>query len=253
MKSVLLLMFLLLSVTACGKKGPLIYPEMLVPAAPSDFRVQQSGTALRLSLGLPSKDLAGRNLSGLSGLSIYKRVERGSATQSCGSCPSDFTLFRKLNLDLLPAEVQRFGNVLVAQDNDVRPGNVYSYRCVAVTKDNLEGAFSPQTVSSVVAAPPPPVLQVISHPTEIILEFVGVPPQGATIVGYFVYRTSTSGVESFQPLNREPIAGNRYVDSGLDRGTIYRYTVRTLLKLSTGMLLESSPSNVADGLLKDDE
>jgi len=37
MRTIIGMLLVALVVTACGKKGPLVYPEMLVPAAPAMF------------------------------------------------------------------------------------------------------------------------------------------------------------------------------------------------------------------------
>ena len=109
MRTLACLLFVALAVTACGKKGPLLYPDMLVPAAPSDVSAQQSGNSMKLSFVLPSKDLAGRNFAGLSGVTIVKRDEAAGQIPGCSSCTTDFSLFRKLNLDPLPPGIQRYG------------------------------------------------------------------------------------------------------------------------------------------------
>jgi hypothetical protein len=104
-----------------------------------------------------------------------------------------------------------------------------------------------------VLAPLPPLLQVISQPTEIQLEFVGFSLREGVIAGYNVYRTLKGETFPLQPLNREPLAGNSFADVGLERGTSYLYGVRTVVRLPSGGRVESSLSNEEEGKLKDDE
>lgn len=247
------LLFVVFAITACGKKGPLIYPDMLLPAAPAGVTAQQSGSSIRLSFVIPSKDLAGRNIAGLTGVKILKRDEPAGQSPGCSACTADFSLFRKLNLDLLPPDVQRYGSLLVLLDGDVQAGRTYTYRVSVVTKDNQEGALSAPVAANMVSAPLPPVLQAISQPTEIQLEFVGLPPGEGVIAGYNVYRALKGEAFPFQPLNREPLAGTRFVDTGLERGTTYVYGVRAIVRLPSGGRVESSLSNEVEGRLKDDE
>lgn len=47
MRTLACLLFVVFALTACGKKGALIYPDMLVPAAPSAVSAQQSGTTMK--------------------------------------------------------------------------------------------------------------------------------------------------------------------------------------------------------------
>jgi len=253
MRKLACLLFVAFAFTGCGKKGPLIYPDLLVPEAPSGVSAQQSGNSIKLSFILPSKDLAGRNFAGLSGVTILKRDEPAGQSPGCSACTSDFSLFRKLNLDPLPPDTRRYGALLVLLDGDVQTGRAYSYRVSAVDADNQEGALSAPVMAAMVLAPLPPVLQAISQPTEIQLEFAGVPPGEGVIAGYNVYRAPKGEAFPLQPLNREPLAGNRFVDVGLERGTSYSYGVRTVVRLPSGGRVESGISNEVEGRLKDDE
>jgi predicted small lipoprotein YifL len=253
MRKLACLLFVAFAITACGKKGLLVYPDMLVPAAPSDVSAQQSGNSMKLSFVLPSKDLAGRNFAGLSGVTILKRDEPAGQSPGCSACTADFSLFRKLNLDLLPPDTRRYGSLLLLLDGDVQTGRTYTYRISAVTKDNQEGALSAPVATVMVPAPLPPIVQAISQPTEIQLEFAGLPPGEGVIAGYNVYRALKGESLPFKPLNREPLTGNRFVDVGLERGTSYSYGVRTVVRLPSGGRLESSLSNEVEGRLKDDE
>jgi predicted small lipoprotein YifL len=253
MRTLACLLFAAFAITACGKKGPLLYPDMLVAAAPSVVSAQQSGTSMKLSFILPTKDLAGRNFAGITGVTIIKRDEPAGQNPSCSNCTTDFSPFRKLNLEPLSPNTERYGNLLVLLDADVQAGRTYTYRVAAVTKDNQEGALSAPVTAVMATAPLPPVLQVISQPTEIQLEFVGLPPVEGVIAGYNIYRALKGEAFPLLPLNREPLAGNRFTDVGLERGTTYVYGVRTVVRMPSGGRVESGLSNAVEGRLKDDE
>jgi predicted small lipoprotein YifL len=247
------LLFVVAAITACGKKGPLIPPDMLVPAAPSSVSAQQTGNFMKLSFVIPSKDLAGRTIAGLSEITILKRDEPVGQKQGCSSCLSDFYLFRKLNLEPLPPGTQRYGNLLVLLDGDVQRGRVYTYRVSAVAKDNQEGAASVPVTAEIISPPLPPVLKAISQPTEIQLEFAGMQPEEGIIIGYNLYRAQKGEVFPLLPLNREPLSGNSFVDAGLERAATYNYGVRTVVRLPSGNRVEGDLSNEVEGKLKDDE
>lgn len=253
MRKLVCLLFMTCAVSACGKKGPLIYPDMLVPAAPANVSARQSGEAVKLSFVLPAKDLAGRNLAGLSSVSILKRDEPVGTTPACDSCMTDYTLFRKLNLDLLPPDVQRYGNLFVVLDGKIHTGRSHSYRISVTAKNGQEGTLSAPVSVTPVSAPFPPVLQAISHPTEIQLEFVGLPLIEGVVAGYNVYRALKGEPFPLLPLNEVSLAGPSYVDAGLERGTVYVYGVRAVIRLPSGVVVESRVSNEAEGKLKDDE
>ena len=97
--SALVVGFALLA-TACGRKGPLIYPDMLVPAAPAAVTAQQSGSAVKLQFALPDKDRAGRPVKGVAGVKISKRSTEADQKEVCRSCTTDYRLFRTLYLDV---------------------------------------------------------------------------------------------------------------------------------------------------------
>lgn len=248
-----LLAGLLLTATACGKKGPLLYPDMLVPAAPSAVTVQQSGSAVKLRFALPDKDRAGRPVQGVAGVKINRRVVETAQKDVCRSCMTDYRLFRTLYLDLLPAETQRFGNSLVILDNDVSAENSYSYSIVPFTTDGVDGASSPTPSVRVVAPLPAPVLKIETLPTEVKLFFSSQTLLTGRLLGYNLYRSTADKARSYQPLNREPLKGNEYTDVGLERGVKYRYSARSLIVLELGDIAESAESNEVEGMLKDDE
>lgn len=243
-----------LAITACGKKGALVYPDMLVPAAPAAFSAMQSGSGVKIQFVLPDSDRAGNRLNNLAGMKISKRISDASSEQTCRSCMEDYRLFRKLYLDLPPDGAERSGNRLALLDGDVNEGKYYSYVAVPFTKEGVDGASSPQVTVQIVQAVLPPILHAESHPTEIMLSFVSLPPFDGVLVGYNLYRTSQKNGFSHMPVNKAPLVGKEYVDSsGLARGTSYRYMVRAVVRLPSGALVESVVSNEVEGMLKDDE
>ncbi|QEM69438.1 fibronectin type III domain-containing protein [Geobacter sp. FeAm09] len=248
-----LLFFMLASLAAgCGKKGPLLYPDMLVPAAVSSLTANQSGSSVKIAFDLPDKDMAGRSLRDLAGVTIFKRVEASPQQPDCPACTDDFRLFRKLYLDL-PDATQVYGNRMVLLDGETRRNTAYSYYVVPFARDNSVGASSAPVRVRVTLQPLPPVLQVLPAPTEIKLEFVAIPPEEGTFVGYNVYRAARDEPMPYLPLNKAPLADTTYVDSGLERKTVYRYAVRAVVRMPWGGIAESGASNEAQGVLKEEE
>lgn len=242
-----------LAITACGKKGALVYPDMLVPAAPTAISGIQSGAGVKLQFDLPTSDRSGNRLNDLAGLKISKRVSDPAAEPSCPACMDDYHLFRQIYLDLPPEAAERLGNRLAILDGEVSAGKLYTYIAVPFTKDGTDGASSAVISTQVVQAVLPPILSAESHPTEIKLSFVSLPPLDGSLVGHNLYRSTQSGTFSHLPVNREPLIGKVYSDSGLARGTIYRYQARGVVRLPSGTIVESHVSNEVQGMLKDDE
>jgi predicted small lipoprotein YifL len=253
MRKLIFLLSVMVILNACGKKGPLIYPDLLVPAAPAEVAAQQMGASMKLSFVLPSRDRAGRNLTGLAGVKILKRDEPSGQTSVCSTCTADFALFRILNIEPLPSDVLRSGSLVQLLDGEVQVGRSYSYSVSAYTGDQQTGVASAPVKADMVILPPPPVLQALSQPTEINLEFAGQAPQVGSIAGYNLYRTAKGEAFSLLPMNREPLSGNSFVDQELERSVTYVYGVRMVVRLPAGGRAESALSNEVEARLKDDE
>ncbi|MDD2899382.1 MAG: hypothetical protein PHI31_11790 [Desulfuromonadaceae bacterium] len=250
MRATLVISMSLLAV-GCGRKGALIYPDMLVPAAPSSVAAHQSGSSVKLQFALPSKDRAGRPMKGVAGVKISKRALDGSQQEVCRLCMTGYQLFRTVYLDHLPGDTQRFGERLILIDNDVAAGNNYSYSLVPFTAEGIDGAVSAADVR-VVAPVPAPAVRIESFPTEVRL-LLSSQYRGGHLLGYNVYRSTVAGTRSYQPLNKDPLKGDEYVDSALERGVRYRYTARSVFVQETGGTAESAESRELEGMLKDDE
>ena len=243
-----------LCITGCGKKGPLIYPDLLVPAAPTDLEARQTGSAVRLSFALPSKDMAGRRYDGLTEVRVVRRTETTGQPPVCTACSDNYAPLRTIDLRTLPSDIERYGSLVMLLDGNVATGRRYSYRVTAIGGEGIQGGTSAPAAAVVGDAPLPPVLQVVNQPTEINLEFVGLPPEQGAIAGYQVYRSVKGMPQPLQPLTSKPVSTNRYTDQGLDRNTTYVYGVRTVaVRNGTGEFVESDLSNLAEGRLKDDE
>jgi len=249
----LLLIGLSMITGACGKKGALIYPDMLVPAAPAAVTAQQSGASVKLQFVIADKDRGGRPLQGVSGVKISRRATEVGQKNVCRSCQSDYQLFQTLYIDHLPANTQRFGRRLIVVDDNVNAGNIYSYLIVPFTSDGVDGISSLAAEARVIAPLPASDLKIQPFPTEVKLWFSSQPLISGALLGYNLYRWSAVTARSYQPLNREPIKGNEYVDSNLERGVKYRYSVRDLIQLASGDIVESAESNEVEDMLKDDE
>ena len=249
----LVLVLLLILLTACGKKGPLVYPEMLVPSAPSAIEARQIGAAVRVGFDIPSRDLAGRQLSQLSEIKVYKRDEPGDLEQTCNSCTADFVMFRAISLDSQQQPVQRYGNRLVYLDEKVEFDHSYTYRLAALTKDGQEGSLSAPVRVRMLPVSVAPILKATSYPTEIVLEIMDQAAKGGELLGYSIYRSVKGEHYPYIPLTNAPVRNSRYVDNVLDRDRTYVYRVRRAVISDTGVVSEGVVSNEAEGRLKNDE
>lgn len=250
------LLFVLLIMPGCGKRGPLIYPDMLIPAAPTGVTARQSGRVVKLSFVVNRKDRAGRDLKEpgvLGGVDVFRRASSAGREPVCKACLDGFVLLKKLYLESSPLErdVQRFGGTMLLLDGDVRTGGEYSYMVRPFTKDSVDGQPSTPVKATVVEPLPPPALTVEPDPVEIRLHFDGSYSGRGTLVGYNIYRTVKDGVLPYAPFNREPVVGNSFADIGLDRSLSYVYAVRAVVRTPDGQVVESELSNEVIARLPD--
>jgi predicted small lipoprotein YifL len=240
---------------ACGKKGPLIYPDLLVPDSPAGVTLRQTGPGMKLSFVLPSKDRAGRPLADLAGVKVLRREAMPDQGRACPACTDAFRLFRTMYVDVQDDSVRRYGSMMILLDNDVLLDVSYSYTLVPFTRQGVDGQGSAPVTATMTQPPLPPALRAIPAPTEIVLNFEGRPPVPGTytVAGYNLYRSVKGQPLPFLPLNREPLPGNSYIDTGLDRRLTYSYGVRTVVRMPTGHLVESGLSNQVEAALKNAE
>jgi predicted small lipoprotein YifL len=241
------LIILCVTLCACGRKGPLIPPEALVPAAISDLKVAQQGELFRISWSRPAREEGGGPLRDLAGFQLFKREVLPPA-EDCEECPSAYRLLKAVDLDYLQ-EVRRSGDLFLLSDAELRQGKTYQYKAVSLKRDGTPSRESNRARRKKVEPPLPPVLQTNSTPTGVLLEFVAIPfPEGGVIQGYNVYRRRQGEPMPLRPLNAAPVSGNTYEDLHPERGTVYSYAVRTVA-LVDGESVESISSNEMEGAL----
>lgn len=250
-KRIALALFLFL-VSGCGKRGALIYPDMLVPASPEALSATQSGNEIRLAFALPAKDRAGRSLKDLAGVKVYRRESAPGQLELCNACTADFHLFRQLYLDVPDNSVQRSGSMVIVSDSSVREGYNYTYRVTPFTRDAIDGAVSEAVAVSFTAPLPAPSLHAVPAPTEIQLSFFSDRPAMGELIGYNIYRTEQGQPFSWLPYNSKPLTLGSFVDERLKRRVVYSYAVRSVVRLPGGTLVESGRSNEVSVQLLDE-
>jgi predicted small lipoprotein YifL len=241
MKNLFILLVMVCLLTACGRKGPLVPPEALVPAPVSDLKVEQRGELLRLSWTAPDKEEGGGRLRDLAGFRLYKR-ELLPPGEDCDVCPSAFRLVTTIDL-AYPREVQRSGDRYLWEDVELQRGKTFRYYVVPYKKDGSQGRESTRISRKVVAPPAPPVLQGLPLPEGIRLELA--PAAGAStdgsFRGYQLFRKTGSDKARYAPLTNQPVLTGTYIDQGTMPGTTYLYRASMLLQID-GQLVESPVS-----------
>jgi len=236
---------------ACGKKGPLIYPELLAPAAPTNITATQNNQVVRLVFNLPQVDQARRTLIDLEGLDVYRRVLKSGTKPECGACTEDFILFRKVFVVAPDGLTKLQGSQAIVTDNEVSAGHDYSYYVIPFNKDAIEGLRSALVVVGVIEPPNSPVLKAVAEPTEIKLAFEHAGTRAANFVGYNLYRSLKGQPFPLFPYARVSAKDSAYNDVGLTRSEMYRYAATAVFKSPLGNFVEGPMSAVVEIKLLD--
>lgn len=241
----------LLAMGGCGKKGSLIYPDLLVPEAPQAVQLEQRGAGLQLSFDLPSRDRRGRSLQTPVVVEVQRRELSPGEAGECGSCPKDYQPALRIDPEF-PAPARTFGKRLVLLDPDVRQGKRYQYRMVAVSRDGEVGAVAETARTMVCLAPSAPVVSAKAlHGGVIQLDMQGELPDNADLIGYAIYRAAGDEELPFLPL-ATTLATAHYQDQQVQQGVRYRYAVRMLLKRWDEVTVASDLSAVVAVSLDDE-
>lgn len=232
---------LVVLLAGCGKKGPLIYPDLLVPEAPQSVQLEQVAGQLQLSFVLPAKDKAGRRLREQPfQIQVQRRVLAAGERGSCSSCPQDY--YPLLRIDpAYPDPAQRAGDRILFVDREVQQGAQYQYRLQAIGKAGESGAVAESVRAVVCSTPPAPQLQAAAmHGGFVLLTIVAALPEDNELVGYAVYRTA-----GLEPMPTQPMVVSRaarFEDLAVQPGVTYRYAVRQVVRRADDLLSQSDLS-----------
>jgi len=236
-RCIILILFLLLA--ACGRKGPLIPPEALVPAAVDTLRVEQKGWDFRVSWRAPGKEQSGRPLRDLAGFRLLRR-QIVPGEPDCSACSDAWQLLATVDLDL-PRSVQQHDGFYLYRDGGMLPGKAAQYRLVAFSKSGGVSRPATSPVRTLLPVPAAPSLKAGTTPTAITLELSSGLMTDSGFAGFNLYRR-TAGEEPVPfPHNPAPITTPVYEDQRVDYGRSYRYSATVLVKIGDD-LVESLPS-----------
>ena len=245
MRRFLFLLCISVTLAGCGKKGPLVPPEALLPASIADLRVEQKGEQFLVSWSRPLKQEGGGALKDLAGFRLFKR-EVLPPGEDCEECPTAYRLVISVDLEY-PRGVAVLGNRYLFIDDDLAAGKAYRYKVLSVKKDGTASRTSNRAGRKKVGFPLPPVLKAASSLSGVVLEWVNVPPPAnGRIEGYNVYRKQSGETTYRSPLNGTPVREATFEDKRLELGKRYDYAVRTVAAVE-GETVESLPSNEVHG------
>lgn len=224
---VMISLSLALSLTACGKKGP-VRPKVAVQLeAPTDVTLRQQGNLFVLGWTIPSDSQEG-SAEDLTGFIIKRLVY--NATEGCPTCRTPEEQVAELSIKD-PKPGQRFGDRIYWRDFDIREGTGYRYAIVPVTLGNIEAPFATIHLDVQPALAAPAGLRAESGDGQIALQWDAPPlPEGVELLGYNLYRRQAKRSFPIVPVNVKPLQETQLLDRGLDNGRAYEYRVSALVK-----------------------
>lgn len=114
--------------TGCGKVGPPRLPQLTVPLAPEPVQVRNVAEGIEVTIRRPREYLDGVALDDLGSFQI---------TRTCDHAPGQIPV---ANIPVIDQGRFQKQSRLTLVDSDPRPGQVCTYRVVAVTLDDYRSA-----------------------------------------------------------------------------------------------------------------
>lgn len=226
----LLMMLVLISFAACGKKADPVPPRLVVPQAITDLEMDVRPGARYLVWSVPAKNTDGSRPAEIKGFSIFsKTLKQGD--EGCVFCDEGFELLAEVNL---PRPQQGYiDNGLVYYPLPLIPRDVLE--AIKVVSRNNHGWLSePSNKIKVYGYEPlDPPKPLTCEPGAAIVTLHWKKPypdkttgQPVKIYGYRVYRQDAS--QEWQLITPDVITDLSYVDVGLKDWHPYRYAVSAI-------------------------
>jgi predicted small lipoprotein YifL len=234
-----------LLLAACGKRGPLVAPEALVPASINDLQVEQKDDRFLICWSRPGKEEWGGPLENLAGFRVFRR-DVLPPDQDCEECPNAYRQVKLIDPEYLQ-DVMRFGSRYCFFDSDLLNTKTYQYKVESFEKDGATSKSSNKVRRTKQVPPAPPVLSATKTADSITLQWQTptlIP--GESLAGFTVYRKQAKEVMPLSPIAMLKADTTSFADPHMEHGVPYFYAVRTVAKIGPD-LVESDLSNVVEG------
>ncbi len=215
----------MMGVVSCGKKGPPVPWESIVPKRIVDLAALPSEGRLLLEWTAPNENTDKSPLLDLEGFQVL-RSEGLLIGDQCRGCGEKTAPVYEMKLD---GKGEEKGKKLSIFIEDQEPGKVYVYQVISVNRRGYPSSPS-NPVWVYWDSPLPPPKRVIGDQGDKKVDLSWELVEGAK--GYNIYRRGVEESYSTRPLNREPLPEAKYTDLSVENEKTYIYSVRTLRRVA---------------------
>jgi uncharacterized protein len=235
----------------CGKKGPPVALESVVPEPVKDLRGFVKDDGLFLTWSFPSSNMDGTRLRDLQGFKVF-RQSRPLGSSSCPDCPVKLEPVEDIDLKY-PRGARLEGQRVWWQDYTIQLQNEYTYVVVAYNQYKTPSLDSNRVKLSWDQAPA--AVQKVDiksedRSLEISWDFAPRLRNGEPLrdlAGFNIYRRREGEAFGVYPLNPERIPQSPYRDGPLANGEKYEYVVRAVRNFN-GTFIEGASSPTVLGV-----
>ena len=224
MKNIIFLMCVLIVIGACGRKGPPVSWESVVPKRIVDLEAIPREERLLLEWTSPKENTDKTPLIDLAKFQIL-RSEGILIAGECRGCGEKTKVVYEMKLDD-KEEVRGKKVSIFFEDQEAR--KVYVYQVVSINRRGYPSSPSnPVTVYWDYSPQSPRMVRGERGDKRVDLYWD--PVEGAT--GYNIYRRGEEEEFPLRPLNREPLTVTQYTDLNVENEKRYIYSVRVVRRV----------------------
>lgn len=215
---------ILILVSACGKKGPPVPWDLVVPKRILNLEARTNQGRLLLEWTSPKENTDKSPLMDLVGFRIL-RSEGVLINGECRGCAEKTILIKEVKLNINEDNRGRRISVFI---NDHEPKKVYIYQVISVNKRGSQSSPSnPVTVYWDEPPEAPKLIKIETGDRRVDLYWEGV----REVKGYNIYRRIEGEEFSIKPINDNPINVFQYTDLNVENEKRYFYTVRAVKRV----------------------
>ncbi|MFH1218197.1 MAG: hypothetical protein V1706_17015 [Pseudomonadota bacterium] len=238
--------FLLLALTGCGRKTPVIPPQAVVPLPIEDLQYALDDKGATLSWTCPVRAEDGSRIEEVRTFAIMK--SEVSFASFCPDCPIQYPLVITMS-----GEDVKPGSMLTYRDTDLKQRHQYTYKVLSrmgwkvVSRDSNRISFP---WDSPLVAPVGLQIEVADQSLTVSWHSVSTRLDGTTPdipVVYQLYR-SDDGM-TFEKIG-DPLPGLTRVDTDVKNNSKYFYQIRAVV-IVDGSVMPGEASEVISGMPRD--